>query len=177
MWLTSSDKANESVVALTLAMISSVACVPEGSAPKYLGEEVVSRAIATRWIEAAEEWIAAHSQKHADLIYFQIRCVIIVAKFLVGMKLKSWWQETGSLVRFAMGAGLHLDPSIARVGSTISPFDREMRRRIWATITELELLASLHRGTNSCVSGVDSDCGCPSNMDDNLLNQANDGQI
>ena len=63
-----------------------------------------------------------------------------------------------------MSAGLHREPSLLR--GKISPFEQEMRRRLWATMVELELQMSLERGMPSSLNGISMDTRAPANVDD-----------
>ena len=78
---------------------------------------------------------------------------------------------------FAVAAGLHRDAELVnlRHGSLssrkVSLFDQEMRRRLWSTISELELQSSLDRGMPATLPDLIVDCGSPSNCDDEELDQ------
>lgn len=70
----------------------------------------------------------------------------------------------GNAVRLAFRMGLHRDPS--KVGGSISPFQGEMRRRMWQVVTQIDLLASFHIGLPSMVQAVESDTLEPRNLFD-----------
>ncbi|KAF5870883.1 putative c6 transcription protein [Botrytis fragariae] len=70
----------------------------------------------------------------------------------------------GVAVRLALRMGLHRDPD--RVGGQITPFQGEMRRRLWAILRQIDLLASFHIGLPSMVESVDSDVQLPRNLND-----------
>src|SRR5271154_4702327 len=105
--------------------------------------EFVARESAVTWILASETWLQAQSQKHLTLNYFQICCLSLLAKRSNVIKAKRYWTSAGTLLRFAISTGLHRDPS--HLGDKITVFDAEMKRRIWTTIVELELQASIDR--------------------------------
>ncbi|KAK1992456.1 fungal-specific transcription factor domain-containing protein [Colletotrichum falcatum] len=67
------------------------------------------------------------------------------------------------LLRLLLKMGLHRDPD--RLAG-ISPFEGEMRRRIWNMAAQLDLLVSFHMGLPSMLGGIDSDCGLPRNLVD-----------
>jgi hypothetical protein len=67
----------------------------------------------------------------------------------------------GSIVRLAMRLGLHRDPSHF---SNLSPFEGEMRRRIWSTIDQIDCLSSFHLGIPTAVRSEDSDTDPPRNL-------------
>ncbi|KAK5243253.1 hypothetical protein LTR40_012538, partial [Exophiala xenobiotica] len=56
----------------------------------------------------------------------------------------------------------------------ISPFDQEMRRRLWFTILELEIQASLDRGMCASLGPLDWDCLPPLNIHDEDFDQTTD---
>ncbi|KAF7945320.1 hypothetical protein EAE96_010095 [Botrytis aclada] len=69
----------------------------------------------------------------------------------------------GVAVRLALRMGLHRDP---RVGGQITPFQGEMRRRLWAILRQIDLLSSFHIGLPSMVESIDSDVQLPRNLND-----------
>ena len=77
-----------------------------------------------------------------------------------------------------MSAGLHRNADIVnmRHGSSnkkrVSVFDQEMRRRMWSTISEMEMQTALDRGMPSMLRDVVSDCGVPLNIDDEDFDQS-----
>ena len=70
---------------------------------------------------------------------------------------------SGVNLRLLLKLGLHRDPS--KIGIA-SPFEGEMRRRIWNMATQLELLISFHMGLPSMLEGIESDTDIPRNLHD-----------
>jgi hypothetical protein len=70
---------------------------------------------------------------------------------------------SGVCVRLLLKMGLHRDPSKL---ANISPYEGEMRRRIWNMATQIELLVSFHMGLPSMLAGIESDTQLPSNLYD-----------
>ncbi|KAK2019699.1 fungal-specific transcription factor domain-containing protein [Colletotrichum eremochloae] len=66
-------------------------------------------------------------------------------------------------LRLLLKMGLHRDPDQL---AGISPFEGEMRRRMWNMDSQLDLLVSFHMGLPSMLSGIDSDCELPRNLVD-----------
>ncbi|KAG9257573.1 uncharacterized protein F5Z01DRAFT_616624 [Emericellopsis atlantica] len=64
------------------------------------------------------------------------------------------WAQLGTIVRMALGMGLHRDPS--EFGSRITPFNGEIRRRLWATIINLDIYVS-------------NDCDMPSTLHEECM--------
>jgi hypothetical protein len=109
-------------------------------------------------------WLQRQSQKHVYLAIWQIRCLLLLAKMANTVKKKRTWTSAGNLMRQAMSAGFHRDPSL--LGTKVSVFDQEMRRRLWATMVELELQASIDRGMPSASAGFSSDVAPVLNVND-----------
>lgn len=158
-------------VALTLLMMATVYCVPKSENLSFVGATSIVRDTTVTWISACDSWLNAQSQKHMSLTYLQLCCLLQLAKANNVVKAKRNWTSAGTLMRFAMSAGLHREPSLLAVGK-ISQFQGEMKRRIWATIMELELQASIDRGMPSGVTLLPSDCSAPLNIDDEQLDDS-----
>jgi Fungal specific transcription factor domain len=71
------------------------------------------------------------------------------------------WVLLGIIVRLAIRAGYHREPSHF---PEISPFDAEMRRRTWTTIMSLDALLSLDVGLPSMIVESQYDTGDPLNL-------------
>jgi hypothetical protein len=72
-------------------------------------------------------------------------------------------------MRLMLKMGFHRDPSKL---ANISPFEGEMRRRMWNMGMQVDLLVSFHMGLPSMVYGVESDTVLPRN----LLDEDFDGE-
>ncbi|KAF3400926.1 hypothetical protein DPV78_006061 [Talaromyces pinophilus] len=158
---------NSAVVIILLLVMASVDVLFSHEQPKYIGDSSVSRERAIFWIEVSEKWLARQSYKHVHLAIWQIRCLIVFAKQINVVKKKRIWTEAGTLLREAMSAGFHRDPSV--LGEKVSFFDQEMRRRLWATIIEMELQISIDRGMPSASAGIPSDTATVLNVHDEEL--------
>ncbi|OLN82085.1 putative transcriptional regulatory protein C1F7.11c 3 [Colletotrichum chlorophyti] len=66
-------------------------------------------------------------------------------------------------LRMLLKMGLHRDPDRL---ADVSPFEGEMRRRMWNMAVQLDLLVSFHMGLPSMLNGIDSDCALPRNLVD-----------
>ncbi|KAJ5948600.1 hypothetical protein N7454_001907 [Penicillium verhagenii] len=154
-------------VVLVLLIMATASCIAPNEQTRYIGDSSLGRERAIMWIEASESWLRSHSQKNVYLAVWQIRCLLLLAKLANTVKKKRHWTEAGNLVREAMAAGMHRDPGL--LGEKISAFDREMRRRLWATMTELELQASIDRGMTSTSAGAFADTKGVLNLEDKDL--------
>ena len=79
------------------------------------------------------------------------------------------WLLTGDCVRLAMRMGYHRDP--ARY-SNFSPFECEMRRRVWETILHTDLLFSVQLGLPTVVRRNEYDTLRPGNFFEEQLHPA-----
>ncbi|KAJ5083652.1 hypothetical protein N7456_013079 [Penicillium angulare] len=164
----SDHQSTSSAFVVTVLLVMAVAsCIVRSDQIRYIGDSSLARERAVMWIEASEFWLRSHSQKNIYLAVWQIRCLLLLAKLVNTVKKKRHWTEAGTLVREAMAAGFHRDPCL--LGEKISAFDREMRRRMWATMTELELQASTDRGMTSTSAGIFSDTKGVLNIEDKDL--------
>ncbi|KAB8263070.1 hypothetical protein BDV32DRAFT_156607 [Aspergillus pseudonomiae] len=153
-------------IVLILLIMATVSCTMTTDRT-YVGSSSLGRERGSLWIETAEGWLAKQSKKNIYLVIWQIRCLLVLAKQMCRYKKKRMWSVAGDLVREGMAAGFHRDPS--RLGGKISFFDQEIRRRLWATMIELELQASVERGMPSALAAIQMDCAPPVDIDDEGL--------
>lgn len=74
------------------------------------------------------------------------------------------WFLMGIIIRLALKLGYHRDPS--KLSSPkLSPFDSEMRRRVWATIFQIDTLMSFQMGLPSMLPEQYCDAGLPRNLE------------
>ncbi|KAK4172456.1 fungal-specific transcription factor domain-containing protein [Triangularia setosa] len=71
-------------------------------------------------------------------------------------------------VRLMLRMGLHRDPDKL---ANISPFDGEMRRRLWHVACQFDHLVSFHMGLPSMVYSIESDTALPRNLFDGDLSK------
>ncbi|KAI3196141.1 transcriptional regulator family: Fungal Specific TF [Penicillium roqueforti] len=121
------------------------------------------------WIEAAESWLNSTNQPPQSWDTLATHCLLLIAKRANYIQEGSFWTYAGALVRWAMAAGYHREsPSTAR----ISPYYREMRRRLWMTIVELDIQASVERGMPLSVGMEDFNIKSPLNINDDELQKS-----
>jgi hypothetical protein len=120
------------------------------------------RSMPPRWISACDEWLREQSSKHRKLVHYQISCLVYLAKRMNLIRKKRFWKETGSLIQDAIMDGLHCEPS----SGVDSVYMREMKRRIWAVIRELDLQNAYEYGLPTLLHTTDSDIAAPANLDD-----------
>ncbi|KJZ79446.1 hypothetical protein HIM_00915 [Hirsutella minnesotensis 3608] len=131
------------------------------------------RAWAAQWIYEAQLWLMLPPEKSRMTIpSIQIMCLLILAKSTCGVGSDLAWITTGALVRQAMLMGLHRDP---RHLGQMTTFRAEMRRRLWATVLELNLQSSFEASGPPLQSTNDYDTQSPANVNDEELSDENDG--
>ena len=78
------------------------------------------------------------------------------------------WVLVGMIVRLAMRMGFHRDP---KYYPNLSPFQGEMRRRVWTFIRQSDLLFSFQLGLPSMIRLGDCDTGLPTNIFDDEFDE------
>jgi hypothetical protein len=123
---------------------------------------------AVEWVLHAEKWIDNAHIKRLNVTSLRLYILLIMAQNCFGMKRSQAWLATSALVKQAMLSGYHRDPDrYAR----ISVFNKEMRRRIWMTIVELDLQVAIDRGMPPSVQTLDYDTLPPLNIDDDEIHE------
>jgi hypothetical protein len=126
----------------------------------------VSRQTVMHWIYLVSEQLNNPRAKiRLDLWSLRSHCLLMLARQANGVDNKTSALSAASLVVTAMHMGLHVDPSHF-AESQIPREEREIRRRLWAAVLELELQAAMDSGGRPLVREDDFDCAPPSNVDD-----------
>lgn len=163
------SNANPHQVALVLVMIAAAQCLTTAQPWLYMANSSTAREKAVANIQAVDDWLLAQSQKHVAALDFQIRVVLLLAKQVAARKSKRTWTDLGHLLRFCMAAGLHRTPDLIRKPTTL--LDKELRKRVWAAVTEMELQAAFDRGMVSSPWALQSDCPSPNHLHDDDLDE------
>ncbi|EPE02986.1 fungal specific transcription factor [Ophiostoma piceae UAMH 11346] len=74
------------------------------------------------------------------------------------------WMLTGLVIRMAMALGLHRDGS--NFGNSLSPYEVEMRRRVWCTVCALDVRSSEDQGTDLTIMPSSYDTRFPLSIND-----------
>ncbi|RBR20593.1 hypothetical protein FVER53590_03659 [Fusarium verticillioides] len=155
-------------VQLLLVAATAASCHPEVCVNVFSHNTTHDHVI--KWVEAAEAWVSSQSnQPPRSWDVLVIHCLLLLAKRANFINEGSFWTSTGTLVRWAMAAGYHREVIPA---AKVSPFSREMRRRLWVTIVELDLQASIERGMPPNVRLGDFNIKPPLNVDDENLEES-----
>jgi hypothetical protein len=126
----------------------------------------INRKTVKHWVYLASEW---HNHPRAkmrlDLWSLRSHCLLLLARQCNGVDGKTTALSASFLVVTAMHMGLHVDPTHL-AESQVSFQEREVRRRLWAAVLELELQATMDSGGRPLVREDDYDCAPPSNIRD-----------
>ncbi|CAM1504947.1 Fc.00g025380.m01.CDS01 [Cosmosporella sp. VM-42] len=98
-----------------------------------------------------------------------VQCLVLVELFLSNDAEIGVWILLGTVVQLAMHMGYHRD---GKHFKGMSPFNAEMRRRVWATIVEVDLGISAQMGLPRLIKQWQTDTTEPSNLQDNDFNKA-----
>ncbi|KAK1245344.1 hypothetical protein MKX08_004973 [Trichoderma sp. CBMAI-0020] len=134
------------------------------------------RPMATQWIFEAQMWLMIPPEKkRMNLEGIQIQCLLLLAKSTCNCGVDMVWMMAGNLVRNAMFVGLHRDPQFL---GDMTIYRAEMRRRLWATILELNVQFSFDAGGSPLLSTAHYDTLPPANLnDDELTDEKDNGGI
>ncbi|KAK4217795.1 hypothetical protein QBC37DRAFT_396370 [Rhypophila decipiens] len=152
--------------AATILCIISIAAATSTVMP----DDAPNRTMVPHWISVSAQWLNAQWQSQPcrprDLIYYQLACLVCLAKRVNWIRQQQSWSETAPLIQNAIVDGLHLDPPHSE-----PLYVREVKRRIWATIKELDLQASFEHGLPTILSALESTTLPPANIDDCELHE------
>ncbi|CAH0058582.1 unnamed protein product [Clonostachys solani] len=133
----------------------------------FLDEVFSMRAQAHQWIHEAQLWLMLPPEKsRMTIVGLQIMCLVTLSRQACSVGQDLVWISAGSLVRKAMHMGLHRDPSQLGI---MTIYRAEMRRRLWATVLELNLQCAFDAGGPPLISWKDHDVLPPANLDDEEL--------
>lgn len=111
-----------------------------------------------------EAWLDELGRKQrTEISTLQVEVLLLLSRSLRGLQPEKLWSSTGALVRSAMVMGLNVDPASI---SGVTPYNAEMRRRIWATVLEMDLQASMFCGMPLVVPDINLGSLVPSNIND-----------
>ncbi|KAL3481256.1 hypothetical protein BJX99DRAFT_181509 [Aspergillus californicus] len=148
-------QSGEDSVMLQIALILSVA------GPLH-GDANVRRDMAAKarvWIQMAQAWISGPLEKdRLTLKSIQVHCLLLLSRQVNQVGADLVWISAGTLMRLAMQMGLHQDPSF--LGEMTQ--EKELRRRLWYTILEMNVQAALDSGMSPMIVEGDYNTQPPS---------------
>ncbi|KAL4734224.1 hypothetical protein BDV11DRAFT_174959 [Aspergillus similis] len=133
-------------------------------------EPAVSRPTVLQWIHVGRTWLGSSMYKKGPVLdSIRVHCLFTVACQFLAIPENQSYFGTGTLVRTAMQMGLHIDPTRCALEEQISALEIQSRRRLWATILELELQSCMDHGLVPSIGVDDYDTELPLNVDDATL--------
>ena len=154
---------------MLLLLMATVRCLVPDQSLAFSTDGSCARAEAIVWIQACDAWLKRQSQKHRTLAMYQVMCLRLLAASINHLKVKEAYVDTEALLNYFRAAGMHRDVKL--LTGRCSAFEQEMRTRLWSTVAELELQASLDRGMPSSLTSLNADCGPPLNICDEDLKE------
>ncbi|KAL4903197.1 hypothetical protein BDW74DRAFT_53315 [Aspergillus multicolor] len=130
---------------LLLAMTIGTVFVPASPTADRLAG---MRSQALAWMHYSQQWVfrklVLEGQLNVDIL--QVGCLLLLCRQASPIAIgdRNFWLSEDHLLRLAMKLGLHHDPQIHNP-AMFGP-DAEVRRRLWVTLLELSLQASLDAG-------------------------------
>ncbi|KAM3067265.1 hypothetical protein ACMFMG_005366 [Clarireedia jacksonii] len=121
-------------------------------------------------LDHVEGWISQLDRKHKiDFSTLQTETLLILARQIRGFPADELWCAIGSMVRSATVMGLHLNPKKLK---KISTFQAELRKRLWVTILQMDLHASIAANMATANIALDLDGMIPTNINDEEFNES-----
>ncbi|KIW82752.1 hypothetical protein Z517_01995 [Fonsecaea pedrosoi CBS 271.37] len=155
----------DTITQLKIQLVAAIGTVVTQDATKTTG----IYSTACQWLYAAQDWLAGPMKKNRISIgSLQIQCLLILARQALSVGGDVVWISMGTVVRTAMQMGLHRDPKHFK---SIGILESEVRRRLWATILELDIQSALDAGVPPTLSVHDFDTGPPSNINDKDIDE------
>ncbi|KAI2733495.1 transcriptional regulator family: Fungal Specific TF [Penicillium roqueforti] len=159
------ESAKSSFVVELLLIISAAGPLhSHGETRRELAEKSIS------WINIAQTWLSAPLEKdRLTLKGIQIYCLLLLSRQVNRIGADLVWVSAGSLMRMAMQMGLHQDPNYL---GDMDFRQKEIRRRLWYTILEMNLQAALDSGMAPMITESDYNTMPPSGIEDADLDSA-----
>jgi len=112
-----------------------------------------------------ESWLSGLDWKSRnELSTLRTQCLLYMAHQIhLSAPLETIWTNAGTAVRIAISMGLRHNP---KKFPNISIFEGEQRRRLWATVVEMDLQTSLMSGCPALIREGDYNTVPPANLDD-----------
>ncbi|KAI0525321.1 hypothetical protein F5B22DRAFT_633462 [Xylaria bambusicola] len=99
---------------------------------------------------------------HPGPFTLQAMCLYLEGDFLANrVSQVNCYLLCSTIMRLMMKMGLHRDPDKL---PRISPFEGEMRRRMWNFAVQIDLMVSFHLGLPCMIHGIESDTALPRNL-------------
>ncbi|KAI9043913.1 fungal specific transcription factor domain-containing protein [Aspergillus affinis] len=114
---------------------------------------------AAEWLHAADVWQGHHAAKSTTVEAFQLRCLVLLSKTINDIDRDDHYTSSQTLLADAISNGLHQDWKL--FGITASVYERELRRKVWSAVSDLDIAACIERGVQSMASHLFTNIGQP----------------
>ena len=166
-WRIADKEASQPVTLPQLLAVMIIALSLDDASPPIAVAASLEKLVPAICCDLIETWIRGLSDKRRlEIPVIQTQTLLLLAKQTTALRSERLWLASGELTRCAMMMGLHRDASEMRESSI---FDIELRRRLWATVVELDLQISLACGMPTGVRENDFSTLPPSNLNDQDL--------
>lgn len=145
--------------AMLLAVMSCSRCLFVDDPLSFDGDNSAARTEAREWLHAVEEWQGHRAARSTTIEAFQVRCLVLLSKMLNDIDHEDHYTGSQTLLADAISNGLHRDWKLLGVDESV--YERELRRKIWCAVAELDIGACIERGVPSMVSHLFADIGQP----------------
>ncbi|KAF3065939.1 hypothetical protein GL218_09247 [Daldinia childiae] len=130
-------------------------------------DQYTMRKSAMQWVYEAQSWLISPAPKsRLTLTGLRVMLLLCLAQETASVGQDLVWIHVGQLMRTAIYMGLHKDPKKL---PKMSLFLSEVRRRLWNTILEIALQASVDSGGPPLIYLEQYDTSVPGNYDDDQL--------
>ncbi|KAL4792942.1 hypothetical protein BDV19DRAFT_380431 [Aspergillus venezuelensis] len=141
---------------LLIATLAGPMCADDGTRKQIAAN-------AREWIDIAQTWLSAPLEKNRLTIQaVQLHCLLCLSRQVNQIGADLVWISAGSLLRMGMQMGLHQDPDLL---GGMDPQDKELRRRLWYTILEMNVQATIDSGMSPMVTEDDYNTKPPGNQE------------
>lgn len=148
----------DSIFDMTLLMVLAIGITFLDSEQEKFRHLVAAKS----WVIAAEWRLTSlHRKVSSDIKDVQLACLIQLARQMT--PIGNSWTFIGTLTQMAYAAGLHRDPEQF---PSPSPFETVMRRRLWATVMELQLQYTIDQASAPPMGPLIYDTKTPPNYND-----------
>lgn len=156
--------------ATLLAVISCSRCLFVDDPLSFDGDSSTARNEAVGWLHAVEAWQGYRAAKSSTIEAFQLRCLVLFSKTLNDIDREDHYTASQTLLADAISNGLHRDWKLLGVNESV--YERELRRKVWSAVAELDIAACIERGVPSMVSNLFTDIGQPKGYNDGDYNSS-----
>ncbi|KAH9882566.1 hypothetical protein J1614_000802 [Plenodomus biglobosus] len=150
--------------ALLLAAMSCAKCLFADDPLSFDGDSSTARNEVVEWLHAVEAWQNYQMARINTIESLQLDYLVVFSKTLNDIDRKDHYTASQTLLANAISNGLHQDWK--RLGVEESVYERQLRRKIWSAIAELDIAACIERGVPSMASNLFTDTQGPKGYND-----------